>query len=168
MAIVTHMDTNTEEKMINLRKEKELLLDKAEKYTQSVIHEKDDWYDSLLDDGVIDHAIRQNAKIPESTYGVIVLENDIEDIIINSLAERCFLDLKMDDMANKHDPNDWTFDMFENETMGVIKDTLESIFDAKMIKKGLLKRILGFLLIIIFYYHLIVWTNMSIFGFQNL
>ncbi len=140
MAIVTHMDTNTEEKMINLRKEKELLLDKAEKYTQSVIHEKDDWYDSLLDDGVIDHAIRQNAKIPESTYGVIVLENDIEDIIINSLAERCFLDLKMDDMANKHDPNDWTFDMFENETMGVIKDTLESIFDAKMIKKGFIKK----------------------------
>lgn len=73
MAIVTHMDTNAEEKMINLRKKKELLLDKAEKYTQSVIHEKDDWYDSLLDDGVIDHAIRQNAKSPESTYGVIVL-----------------------------------------------------------------------------------------------
>lgn len=118
MAIVTHMDTNAEEKMINLRKKKELLLDKAEKYTQSVIHEKDDWYDSLLDDGVIDHAIRQNAKIPESTYGVIVLENDIEDIIINSLAKRCFLDLKMDDMANKHDLYDWTFDMFENETMG--------------------------------------------------
>ncbi|WP_279021136.1 hypothetical protein [Lactobacillus taiwanensis] len=140
MAIVTHMDTNAEEKMINLRKKKELLLDKAEKYTQSVIHEKDDWYDSLLDDGVIDHAIRQNAKIPESTYGVIVLENDIEDIIINSLAKRCFLDLKMDDMANKHDPYDWTFDMFENETMGVIKDTLESIFDAKMIKKGFIKK----------------------------
>lgn len=117
-----------------------MLLDKAEKYTQSVIHEKDDWYDSLLDDGVIDHAIRQNAKIPESTYGVIVLENDIEDIIINSLAKRCFLDLKMDDMANKHDPYDWTFDMFENETMGVIKDTLESIFDAKMIKKGFIKK----------------------------
>lgn len=105
-----------------------------------MIHEKDDWYDSLLDDGVIDHAIRQNAKIPESTYGVIVLENDIEDIIINSLAKRCFLDLKMDDMANKHDPYDWTFDMFENETMGVIKDTLESIFDAKMIKKGFIKK----------------------------
>lgn len=38
MAIVTHIDTNAEEKMINLRKKKELLLDKAEKYTQSVIH----------------------------------------------------------------------------------------------------------------------------------
>lgn len=138
--MVTHMDTNAEEKMTNLRKKRELLLDKAEKYTRSVIDEKDDWYDSLLDNGVIDHAIRQNAKISGSTYGIIVLENDIEDIIINPLAKHCFLDLKIDDMANKHDPNDWTFDMFENETMGVIKDTLESIFDAKMIKKGFIKK----------------------------
>ena len=122
MAIVTHMDTNAEEKMINLRKKRELLLDKAEKYTQSMIHEKDDWYDSLLDDLIIDYAIRQNAKISESTYGVIVLENYIEDNIINPLAKSCFLDLKIDDMANKHDPHDGTFDMFQNEIMGVIKE----------------------------------------------
>lgn len=140
MAIVTHMDTNAEEKMINLRKKRELLLDKAEKYTQSMIHEKDDWYDSLLDDLIIDYAIRQNAKISESTYGVIVLENYIEDNIINPLAKSCFLDLKIDDMANKHDPHDGTFDMFQNEIMRVIKDTLESIFDAKMIKKGFSKK----------------------------
>lgn len=38
--MVTHMDTNAEEKMINLRKKRELLLDKAKKYTQSMIHEK--------------------------------------------------------------------------------------------------------------------------------
>lgn len=30
------MDTNAEEKMINLRKKRELLLDKAKKYTQSI------------------------------------------------------------------------------------------------------------------------------------
>lgn len=61
--MVTHMDTNAEEKMINLRKKRELLLDKAKKYTQSMIHEKDDWYDSLLDDLVINHAVTQNEKI---------------------------------------------------------------------------------------------------------
>ncbi|KXN76496.1 hypothetical protein [Lactobacillus johnsonii] len=135
MAIVTHMDTNAEEKMINLHKKRELLLDKAEKYTQSMIHEKDDWYDSLLDDLIIDYAIRQNAKISESTYGVIVLENYIEDNIINPLAKRIFNDLKIDNTVN--DSYECIFDL---ELMGVIKDTLESIFDAKMIKKGFIKK----------------------------
>lgn len=140
MAIETHIDTNAEEKMINLRKKRGLLLDKAEKYTRSIIDEKDDWYDTLLDDLIIDHAIRQNAKISGATYGIIVLENNIEDNIVNPLAKSCFLDLKIDEMANKHDPHDGTFDMFQNEIMGVIKDTLESIFDAKMIKKGFSKK----------------------------
>lgn len=133
--MVTHMDTNAEEKMINLRKKRELLLDKAKKYTQSMIHEKDDWYDSLLDDLVINHAVTQNAKIHRATYGVIVLENYIEDRIINELAKRIFNDLEIDNMVN--DPHECTFDL---EIEGVIKDTLESIFDAKMIKKGFIKK----------------------------
>lgn len=79
MAMETHIDTNAEEKMINLRKKRELLLDKAEKYTRSMIDEKADWYDSLLDDLVINYAVTQNAKIRGATYGVIVLENYIEN-----------------------------------------------------------------------------------------
>ena len=70
-----------------------------------------------------------------ATYGVIVLENYIEDRIINELAKRIFNDLEIDNMVN--DPHECTFDL---EIEGVIKDTLESIFDAKMIKKGFIKK----------------------------
>ncbi len=135
MAMETHIDTNAEEKMINLRKKRELLLDKAEKYTRSMIDEKADWYDSLLDDLVINYAVTQNAKIRGATYGVIVLENYIENRIINELAKRIFNDLKIDNRVN--DSYECIFDL---ELMGVIKDTLKSIFDAKMIKKGFIKK----------------------------
>ena len=39
--MVTHMDTNAEEKMINLRKKRELLLDKAKKYTHCLLYTSD-------------------------------------------------------------------------------------------------------------------------------